>query len=109
MGTVRGNGLKVKGIQKRLEAELKRLKAKVGLAGNLRVTWDPKTSQKETHGKVKGSTIFIFDVGEGEALRTLKHEFVEYVLTCEFLTPRIFETKAHRRSDALVEIIATLL
>ena len=55
------------------------------------------------------SIIFVFDVDEEEALRTLRHEYVEYVLTNEFLTPRLFEAKAHRRSDALVDIIADLI
>jgi len=39
----------------------------------------------------------------------LKHEYVEYVLTQEFLELRIFEAKAHRRADALVDILASLL
>lgn len=99
---------KLKG-QKRLERELKRLKAKVGLAGHLRVVWNPQSSSDELHGMVKGSTIFVFDVDEEEALLTLKHEYTEYVLTHEFLTPRIFEAKSHRRSDALVDIIANLI
>jgi hypothetical protein len=95
--------------QKRLESELKRLKTKVGLAGHLQVAWDPRPSSEETHGMVKGSTIFVFDVDEEEAVFTLRHEYVEYVLTHEFLTPRIFEAKAHRRADALVDIIASLI
>lgn len=97
------------GMQKRLEGELARLKAKLGLGGHLRVIWDPKPSSEETHGIVKGSTIFVFDVDEEGALRTLRHEYVEYVLTNEFLTPRIFEAKAHRRADALVDVIASLI
>ena len=72
-------------IQRKLERELARLKAKLGLAGNLEVLWDPKSSSKDTHGTVEGSTIFVFDTGEEEALRTLKHEYVEYILTSEFL------------------------
>jgi len=58
---------------------------------------------------VKDSTIFVFDIEWEEALRTLKHEYVEYVLTHEFLEPRIFEAKAHRRADALVDIITNLI
>lgn len=96
------------GMQKRLEEELKRLKARVGLAGHLRVVWDQKSPEEE-HGMVKDSTIFVFDVDEEEALRTLRHEYIEYVLTNEFLTPRIFEAKAHRRTDALVDILASLI
>ena len=95
--------------QRRLEEELERLKAKVGLAGHLRVVWDPQSSSGETRGMVEGSTIFVFDVDEEETVFTLRHEYIEYILTHEFLTPRIFEAKAHRRSDALVDIIAGLI
>jgi len=97
------------GMQKKLERELERLKAKVGLAGHLRVVWNPKSSSEEIHGTVKGSTIFVFDVDVEEALCTLRHEYIEYILTHEFLTPRLFEAKAHRRADALVDIIANLV
>ena len=97
------------GLQKRLEEELKRLKSKLGLAGRLRVVWNPKTSSEETHGMVNDSPIHIFDDEEEEALDTLRHEYVEYVLTHEFLEPRIFEAKAHRRADFLVDILASLI
>ena len=96
-------------MQKKLEEELERLKARVGLAGHLRVVWIPQPTSEETHGMVKDSTILVFDTNEKEALRTLKHEYLEYVLTHEFLEPRIFEAKAHRRADALVDIIANLI
>ena len=95
--------------QKQLESELKRLKTRLGLAGHLRVVWDPHSSSDEVQGMVKGSTIFVFDVDEEEAVFTLRHEYIEYILTQEFLTPRLFEAKAHRRSDALVDIIASLV
>jgi len=96
-------------VQKRLDEELARLKARFSLAGHLKVVWDPQSSSEETHGMVKDSTILVFDTDEKEALRTLKHEYIEYVLTHEFLEPRIFEAKAHRRADALVDIIANLI
>jgi hypothetical protein len=96
-------------LQEQLKVELDRLKAKLGLAGHLHVVWDPSRSSEEEHGIVKGSKIFVFDVDEEEALRTLKHEYIEYVLTNEFLTPKLFEAKAHRRADALVDILAGLV
>lgn len=99
----------VKGVQKKLEEELARLKAKVGLAGELQVVWDPRPSSGETRGRVEDSIIFVFDVDKEKAMRTLKHEYVEYILTKEFLTPKIFEAKAHRRADALIDIIASLI
>ena len=95
-------------IQRRLEIELSSLKSKFGLGGQLQVVWDPRHSFEETHGRVQGSKIFVYDVYEEEALHTLKHEYIEYILTREFLEPRIFEMKAHRRTDALVDIIVKL-
>ena len=95
-------------VQKALDNELSRLKGAFGLAGQLRVVWNPKISN-EIHGKVEGSTIIIYDADEKEALKTLKHEFVEFILTEEFLTPRIIEAKNHRRADALVDIISSLI
>ena len=96
-------------VQRELERELARLKAKLGLAGHLRVVWDPRPYSQETHGMVRDETIFVFDLDMEEALRTLRHEYVEYVLTSEYLNSRIFEAKAHRRADALVDIIASLV
>jgi len=95
--------------QRRLEGELRRLKAKFGLAGHLSVVWDPKPSHGEDRGMASGSTILVFDSDEEAAVKTLRHEYIEYVLTHEFLEPRLFEAKLHRRADALVDIIANLV
>ena len=92
-----------------LEKEMARLKAKLGLGGYLRVVWNPRHSIDGEHGLVRGSEIHIFDEDLEEAILTLRHELVEHVLTTEFLEPRIFEAKAHRRADALVDILARLL
>jgi len=95
---------------KLLRKELTRLKAETGMGSNLTVVWDPKEQiPREGHGLVRGSAIHIFDMERDEALHTLRHEFWEYVLSCEFLEPRIFEAKAHRRSDAVVDVLAKLI
>ena len=95
-------------VQGILENELMRLKARFGLAGHLNVIWQPETSP-EVEGFVRGSTVYVFSSGKGQAIKTLRHEFIEYILTEEFLNPRLFEAMAHRRSDALVDIIAGLI
>jgi hypothetical protein len=98
-----------RGVQRRLEEELRRLKAKFGLAGNLGVVWSPKPSHGEDRGMASGSTILVFDSDEEAAVKTLRHEYIEYVLIHEFLEPLLFEAKLHRRADALVDIIASLV
>ena len=105
---VKPGSVQRKSTLRRLERELDRLKARFGLAGNLKVVWKPEANS-DIQGCVKGSTIYVFNDEEEKAISTLKHEFIEYVLTEEFLNPRIFQAKAHRRSDALVDIIASLI
>jgi hypothetical protein len=95
-------------VQQKLHRELRRLKTKVGLAGHLSVKWCPEILPA-VHGKVIDSMIVIHDQQCEEALRTLRHEFVEYILTHEYLTPKLFEAKAHRRADALVDILTRLI
>ena len=56
-------------------------------------------------GIVKGSTIVIHDQDLTEALKTLRHEFLEHILTEEFFIPRFFEVKAHNRVDAFIDIL----
>ena len=99
-----------KELKRLLEEELERLKARVGLAGHLNVIWDPKEVPRGGEsGTVKGSTIIIYDSDIDVALNTLKHEYVEYILTEEFFIPRLFEAKAHSRVDSLIEIISKLI
>ena len=96
-------------FQQKLCDELVKLKAKLGLGGNLEVIWEPKPKPMEIRGEIKGSKIYIYEGDEDVALKTLKHEFLEFILTHEFLEPRLFEAKAHRRSDTLIDTLADLL
>lgn len=103
-------GVNRKDIQNRLEGELTRLKAKLGLGGHLRVLWDPRDSLPGgEHGRVTGNIIHVYDRDWEEALHTVRHEFWEYILTREFLEPRVMELRLHRRGDALVDILADLI
>jgi len=73
---------------------------------------------RELSGEVLGDTIYIYDGSEAEALETLRHEFVEYVLTSEFVAPyqrminaliALFEDEAYRRKERIVKKLAELL
>lgn len=97
------------GIQGLLNQELFRLKAKLGYGGHLQVMWKPNSNQMEVRGEVKGNTIFVYDTAEEEAVETLKHEFLEAILTSEYLESRIFEAKSHRRADRLIDVLSGLI
>ena len=93
-----------------LEEELARLKARFGLAGHLQVVWDPRdVPVGGESGIVRGLTIVIHDQDLAKALKTLRHEFLEHILTEEFFIPRFFEVKAHSRVDAFVDILSELI
>jgi len=67
---------KLQGI---LEEELLNLKLKTGLNLDLEVLWVPDKSSDKS-GEIKGNIIFIYEEEPEKALRTLKHEFIEYLL-----------------------------
>lgn len=97
-------------ISVRLEKELARLKAHFGLAGHLRVVWVPKDILPGGEsGNVRGLTIIVHDQDLDSALRTLRHEFLEHLLTEEFFIPRFFEAKAHSRVDAFIDILSKVI
>jgi len=98
-----------KRVSVKLKRELARLRAKLGLGGHLEVIWIPDNTKRSVHGEIVETMIQVYDEDEEEAIRTLKHEFIEYVLTNEFLLPRIVEAKEHRRSDNLIDTIAELI
>jgi hypothetical protein len=64
--------------QKRLGEELEQLMKASGLG--LTVTWMP-LADKPLSGEVKGCTIFIYELDEGEALKTLRHEFLDFLVS----------------------------
>ena len=104
-------------LEDRLREELERLKRESGLGHSLEVRWVPDPSSSR-HGEVKGTTIYIYDEdGEG-ALQTLKHEFVDYVITKGVVEPLIkyinlqkclFEDQVYKRKERLVDGLLRLL
>ena len=66
-------------LQRVLEEELLKLKFKTGLGLDLEVLWVPDKSNDKS-GEIKGNIIFIYEEQPDKALRTLKHEFIEYLL-----------------------------
>ena len=103
-------------FQKRLENELERLKKRFKIGYELKVVWSPNNSGNLA-GEVKGETIYIYDESEKEALKTLRHEFLDYAISkliepYKNVTNKLImlmneETYKHKEKfiEALVELI----
>jgi len=68
------------GMRKKLEKELKRLKQCLDLDLDLKVVYTPN-ADKALSGEVKGSGILIYESDEEEALKTLRHEVIDYLIS----------------------------
>lgn len=103
--------------QQSLDRELRRLKALLpGLPQALKVSWIPNM-EKALCGEVKGQEIFIYEPGEGEALKTLRHEAVD-ILVSEALAPyraltnaliKTLNEEAYRRKEKAVSSLTSIL
>lgn len=96
-----------------LERELSNLKDRFQMGHELRLEWLPNGNSKKS-GEVLGSVIRIYEEDEAKALDTLRHEFIEYVLTYELVAPykklvnkliSLFEEEMYERKEKLVEKI----
>ena len=76
---------RIKNTLERLETELAHLKEKFRMGHELRLEWIPNSGPKS--GEVNGTTIRIYEADQTKALDTLRHEFIEYVLTEELVAP----------------------
>ena len=101
----------------RLKDELDRLKGMMGLGLELEVCWHPNESS-DRHGEVKGNLIRIYDSDEEEAVRTLRHEFLDYVITSEIVSPlirqinlqmKLIESMVYERKERIVDRFSGLM
>ena len=104
-------------ILSRLRGDLAFLKQKFQAAQELKLKWLPD-STKSKSGEVIGGTIYVYEEDEATALDTLRHEFIEYILSTELETPykRIinklitaFEEEMYARKERLVERLRELI
>jgi hypothetical protein len=63
-----------------LKAELERLKDLLDSGRQLTVAWVPQR-RSSLAGEVKGDVIFVYDEGSQEALETLRHEFLDFLIS----------------------------
>lgn len=99
-----------------LEEELERLKARAAIKTEFKVFWSPKADSKK-EGEVVGNTIFIYSLDVDEALQTLRHEFVDiivssaiqpYLKLVNVLLSAISED-AYKKKEEAVEMLLKLL
>jgi len=99
-----------------LEKELERLKHKLQVGYELKVIWIPDNGSKLA-GEVRGDAIFVYDATEGEALETLRHEFLDYAVSKVIEPYREVTNKlillinedAYKEKEKLVEALSQLL
>jgi len=99
----------------RLETELDHLKQRFQTGQELKVRWMPNSGPKS--GEVTGTTIRIYEAQPTRALDTLRHEFIEYLLTQDLVAPykrlinkliSLFEEEMYDRKEKLVERLQQL-
>ena len=64
----------------RLTRELEKLQDLLNHSHDLRVVWAPRHDSK-TEGEVIGQVIYVYSKSLGEALKTLRHEFLDLMIS----------------------------
>jgi len=112
-------------IERDLEEELKRLVDKFGFGRELSIVWLPATEglaemfgeKKELSGEVVGTKIVIYEHFLHRALRTLDHEFFEYILHKNLVRPyanllegmeRAFQKTIYENKEAFIEVLCDM-
>ena len=103
-------------FQIKLEDELERLKKKSNFGQELKVIWLPSYDSKLS-GEVKNGTIYIYEHNEDEAIETLRHEFVDYIVS-QAIEPyklvinkliQLLNETAYEKKEKVVETLVKLL
>jgi len=99
----------------KLREELKRLQALLGCGHDLKLVWAPG-HDSDLDGEVKGRTMYIYSQNQPAALKTLRHEFLDYAVT-QLIEPykevtnaliALINRHAYTRKEKLVEVLASL-
>jgi metal-responsive CopG/Arc/MetJ family transcriptional regulator len=116
MKSVQNHRATIELFQNRLLQELDRLKQKLGMGYELELKWLPG-AKKELCGEVNGTCIYIYDEEEESALSTLKHEFLDYIISrtiepYEQIANKLIQLtneEAYRRKERLTNALAKLI
>lgn len=99
-----------------LKEELARLIQQSGDGHDLNVVWVPRIDSKK-EGEVVGKMIFVYSPYTRQAVETLRHEFVDYLI-CKAIEPyqdlvnallSVLSEKAYRKKEEMVESILKIL
>jgi hypothetical protein len=102
--------------ESRLRSELELLKAVTEMGQELSVKWVPDLGS-ERGGEVKEGVIYIYGESLEEALETLRHEFVDYLVS-QAIEPyrsvankliQLLNEEAYRRKERIIEALVKLL
>jgi len=103
-------------VECKLIEELERIKARVGMGYDLKVEWAPSLAS-DKHGEVRGNVILIYDGELEDSLQTLRHEFLDYLVSQAIVPYKNAANKlvqlvneiAYKRKEEVVEALAKLL
>ncbi len=100
----------------RLESELERLKKISGKGCELQLRWIPNANSTK-EGEVRGGTVYIYSTSINEAIQTLRHEFLDYLI-CKAVEPyqnivngllASLSERAYRGKEEVVESVLKIL
>lgn len=103
-------------IRRLLEKELKKLKRRCKTGDELEFLWAPD-SESKLHGEVIGTTILIHDQTAQESLETLRHEFIDYMVSKPIkpykqiidVFKQVLNEIAYKEKEDLVEKLCRLI
>jgi len=112
-------------IKQALDAELERLVEKYGFGKELHVVWMPTAEgiaemfgeRKELSGEVVGTKVIVYEHTLERALRTLTHEFFEYILHKNLVRPYLnlieglehaYQKSMYENKEAFIEVLCDM-
>jgi hypothetical protein len=100
-----------------LDKELRRLQAILPLEEPLQVKWVPEP-RSQVSGEVIDNTIMVYEADLDEALETLRHEYVDCLLSRKLVDPlvalinaltKVREAEIYRGKERIVDFFSELL
>jgi len=103
-------------VNAKLTEELRKLQRLLNHGHNLKVVWTPR-KDSTLDGEVRGSIIHIYNETLDEGLKTLRHEFLDYIISGAIEPYKevtnsliaLLNKQAYGRKEKLVENLANLL
>ena len=103
-------------VEVRLQEEFKAMMAKLGVQ-NLKLVWVPDLG-KGLSGEVRNNVVYIYEKDEVEAIETLKHELIDYLVTSKIVKPLVDlvnlliksrESDVYREKETIVETLSKMV